>query len=94
MPTDSTPSARDSASCAACWCLQSLPELEPAAVFRVLRHLPDWMAELDVQALREASEEFSVVRRDMATLKGPIKLLQEEIGARRSARPRTAACSC
>lgn len=35
----------------------------------------------DVQALREASEEFSVVLRDMSTLQERIKLLQEEIAA-------------
>jgi zinc transporter len=61
--------------------LQRLLAPEPAALFRLLQHPPGWMAELDVQALREASEEFSVVLRDMATLQERIKLLQEEIGA-------------
>ena len=51
------------------------------------------IAELDVQALREASEEFSVVRRNAATPQERIKLLEWEIDAP-SARPRSAACSC
>jgi len=37
------------------------------------------MTAADVQALREASEEFSVVLSDMASLQGRIKLLQEEV---------------
>ena len=61
--------------------LQRLLAPEPAALFRLLQHPPHWMAELDVQALREASEEFSVVLRDMNTLQERIKLLQEEIAA-------------
>ena len=51
------------------------------ALRRLLQHPTDWMAELDVQALREASEEFSVVLRDMTTLQERSKLLQEEIAA-------------
>ena len=39
------------------------------------------MTELDVQELRQSSEEFSVVLRDMTTLQERIKLLQEEIAA-------------
>ena len=39
------------------------------------------ITELDVQALREASEEFSVVRRNTAPPQERIKLLQKEIGA-------------
>ena len=61
--------------------LQRLLAPEPAALFRLLQHPPAWMAELDVQALRQASEEFSVVLRDMAALQERIKLLQEEIAA-------------
>jgi zinc transporter len=61
--------------------LQRLLAPEPAALFRLLQHPPGWMAELDVQALREASEEFSVVLRDMTALQERIKLLQEEIAA-------------
>lgn len=61
--------------------LQRLLAPEPAALFRLLQHPPVWMAELDAQALRESSEEFSVVLRDMTTLQERIKLLQEEIAA-------------
>ena len=39
------------------------------------------VAELDVQELRQASEEFSVVLRDMSTLQERIKLPQEAIAA-------------
>ncbi len=61
--------------------LQRLLAPEPSALFRLLQHPPDWMDRVDVQALREASEEFSVVLRDMSSLQERIKLLQEEIAA-------------
>ena len=61
--------------------LQRLLAPEPAALFRLLQHPPGWMAELDVQELRQSSEEFSMVLHDMATLQERIKLLQEEIAA-------------
>ena len=61
--------------------LQRLLAPEPAALFRLLQHPPGWVAELDVQALRQSSEEFSVVLRDMTALQERIKLLQEEIAA-------------
>jgi zinc transporter len=61
--------------------LQRLLAPEPAAFFRLLQHPPRWMAELDVQELRQSSEEFSVVLRDMSTLQERIKVLQEEIAA-------------
>ena len=61
--------------------LQRLLAPEPAALFRLLQHPPGWMTDLDVQELRQASEEFSVVLRDMATLQERIKLLQEEVAA-------------
>ncbi len=61
--------------------LQRLLAPEPAAMFRLLQHPPGWMAALDVQELRQASEEFSVVLRDMSTLQERIKLLQEELAA-------------
>lgn len=61
--------------------LQRLLAPEPASLFRLLQHPPAWMAELEAQQLREATEEFSVVLRDMASLQERIKLLQEEIGA-------------
>lgn len=61
--------------------LQRLLAPEPASLFRLLQHPPPWMAELDAQQLREATEEFSVVLRDMASLQERIKLLQEEVAA-------------
>jgi len=61
--------------------LQRLLAPEPAALFRLLQHPPRWMTDVDVQELRQASEEFSVVLHDMAALQERIKLLQEEIAA-------------
>jgi zinc transporter len=61
--------------------LQRLLAPEPGAFFRLLQHPPRWIAEVDVQELRQSSEEFTVVLRDMATLQERIKLLQEEIAA-------------
>ena len=61
--------------------LQRLLAPEPAALFRLLQHPPDWMGDESVQALRESSEEFSVVLHDMSSLQERIKLLQEEIAA-------------
>ncbi|MDQ1832596.1 transporter [Massilia scottii] len=62
--------------------LQRLLAPEPAALFRLLQRPPSWMADLDTQELREATEEFSVVLSDMSSLQERIKLLQEEIAAR------------
>lgn len=61
--------------------LQRLLAPEPASLFRLLQHPPAWMAELDAQQLREATEEFSVALRDTASLQERIKLLQEEVAA-------------
>jgi zinc transporter len=61
--------------------LQRLLAPEPAALFRLLQYPPGWMAAMDVQELRQSTEEFSVVLRDMASLQERIKLLQEEIAA-------------
>jgi zinc transporter len=61
--------------------LQRLLAPEPAALFRLLQHPHAWMAEPDVLDLRQSSEEFSVVLRDMSALQERIKLLQEEIAA-------------
>ncbi|MGY4829650.1 transporter [Sphaerotilaceae bacterium SBD11-9] len=61
--------------------LQRLLAPEPAALLRLLQHPPGWTDESDLQELRAASEEFSVVLRDMASLQERIKLLQEEIAA-------------
>ncbi len=61
--------------------LQRLLAPEPAALFRLLQKPPVWMAENDVQELRQSTEEFSVVLNDMASLQERIKLLQEELAA-------------
>ncbi|OUM02437.1 transporter [Variovorax sp. JS1663] len=61
--------------------LQRLLAPEPGALFRLLQKPPDWLAEDDAQRLRGATEEFSVVLRDMGALQERIKLLQEEIAA-------------
>ena len=61
--------------------LQRLLAPEPAALFRLLNHPPEWIAEQDVQDLRESTEEFSTALNDMAGLLERIKLLQEEIAA-------------
>jgi len=61
--------------------LQRLLVPEPAALFRLLQHPPEWMQEVDVQELREALEEFTVVLRDMVSLQERVKLLQEEVAA-------------
>ncbi|URI10493.1 transporter [Aquincola tertiaricarbonis] len=62
--------------------LQRLLAPEPAALFRLLQHPPAWIDEAGVLALRQSTEEFSVVLRDMSALQERIKLLQEEIAAR------------
>lgn len=54
---------------------------EPAALFRLLRQPPEWIAEADLDELRQATEEFSLVIRDLAALQERIKLLQEEMAA-------------
>ncbi|KAF1049405.1 transporter [Xylophilus sp.] len=61
--------------------LQRLLAPEPAALFRLLQHPPGWVQPADAQELHGATEEFSVVLRDMASLQERIKLLQEEIAA-------------
>jgi len=61
--------------------LQRLLAPEPAALFRLLQRPPKWIYELDLQDLRQSSEEFSAVLVDMASLQERIKLLQEEIAA-------------
>lgn len=61
--------------------LQRLLAPEPAALFRLLQRPPAWMAEQDLQELRQSTEEFSVVLNDMSSLQERIKLLQEEIAA-------------
>jgi zinc transporter len=61
--------------------MQRLLAPEPASLLRLLQHPPSWIVETDLQELRAATEEFSVVLRDMSTLQERIKLLQEEIAA-------------
>lgn len=61
--------------------LQRLMAPEPAALFRLLQRPPSWIAEADLQDLRQSSEEFAAVLSDMASSQERIKLLQEEIAA-------------
>lgn len=61
--------------------LQRLLAPEPAALFRLLQQPPGWMGEADRQGLAAASEEFSLMLRDMQTLQDRIRLLQEEVAA-------------
>jgi zinc transporter len=61
--------------------LQRLLAPEPGALFRLLRQPPPWVATTDLDELRQCTEEFSLVIRDLATLQERIKLLQEEIAA-------------
>ena len=62
--------------------LQRLLAPEPGSLFRLLRLPPPWMTDTDIDGLRQSSEEFSLVLRDMAALQERIKLLQEEVAAR------------
>ena len=55
---------------------------EPGALFRLLRQPPPWINEPDLEEVRQATEEFALVIRDLAELQERIKLLQEEIAAR------------
>lgn len=61
--------------------LQRLLAPEPSALFRLLSRPPQWIIEEDVLNLRQSTEEFSTVLRDMNSLQERIKLLQEEIAA-------------
>lgn len=61
--------------------LQRLLAPEPGALFRLLRQPPPWIAGHDLDELRQSTEEFSLVLRDLAALQERIKLLQEEIAA-------------
>jgi zinc transporter len=62
--------------------LQRLLAPEPGAFFRMLANPPEWVSASDRQRLQQASEEFSVVLRDIAALQERIKLLQDESAAR------------
>ncbi|MBL0726163.1 transporter [Piscinibacter sp. HJYY11] len=61
--------------------LQRLLAPEPGALFRLLRQPPPWVPAHDLEELRQATEEFSLVIRDLSALQERIKLLQEEIAA-------------
>ena len=61
--------------------LQRLLAPEPGALFRLLRQPPPWIAPHDLDELRQSTEEFSLVLRDLAALQERIKLLQEEVTA-------------
>ena len=62
--------------------LQRLLAPEPGAFFRMLSSPPPWVTADDRQRLQQASEEFSVVLRDISALQERIKLLQDESAAR------------
>lgn len=64
--------------------LQRLLAPEPAALFRLLQRPPRWIAEDDLNDMREATEEFSLAIRDVAALQERTRLLQEELAARLS----------
>lgn len=61
--------------------LQRLLAPEPGALFRLLRQPPPWIEAVDLDELRQSTEEFSLVLRDLAALQERIKLIQEEIAA-------------
>lgn len=58
--------------------MQRLLAPEPGALFRILNRPPGWVGAEVAEDLRQATEEFSVVLRDMASVQERIKLLQEE----------------
>jgi len=62
--------------------LQRMLAPEPSALARTLAYPPAWVAANDTQRLQQASEEFAVVLRDIASLQERIKLMQEEAAAR------------
>ena len=61
--------------------LQRLLAPEPAALFRLLARPPAWVAEPEVEDLRQSAEEFSAVVADSAALVERIRLVQEELAA-------------
>lgn len=61
--------------------LQRLLAPEPASLFRLLQHPPDWISDAAIHQLRSASEEFSAVLQELAALQERIKLVQEELSA-------------
>jgi len=61
--------------------LQRLLAPEPGALFRLLRLPPPWVTAQALEELRQATEEFTLIIRDVSELQERIKLLQEEIAA-------------
>ena len=61
--------------------LQRLLAPEPQALFRLLGRPPKWIAEVDVQELRQAAEEVSATVADSVALVERVKLLQEELAS-------------
>jgi len=61
--------------------LQRLLAPEPAAFFRLLSRPPDWIAEDQLQNLKQAAEKFSAAISDTAALVERVKQLQEELAA-------------
>jgi zinc transporter len=61
--------------------IQRLLAPEPAALFRLLRQPPPWISARDLDEMRQATEEFSLVLRDLNSLQERIKLVQEEMAA-------------
>jgi zinc transporter len=61
--------------------LQRVLAPEPAALFRLLNRPPGWVADSDLQELRQSTEEFSTALNDVAALLERIKLLQEEVAS-------------
>ena len=64
--------------------LERLLAPEPGALFRLMRHPPQWVSPSDLEELRQTSDEMALVMNDLGSLKERIKLLQEEIAAQAS----------
>jgi zinc transporter len=61
--------------------LQRVLAPEPAALYRLLSRPPEWIADRDLQELRQSTEEFATVLNDVSGLSERIKLLQEEVAS-------------
>lgn len=62
--------------------LQRLLAPDPSALNRTIANPPAWLSSADTQLLRQASEDFAAVLRDVGALQERIKLLQDESSAR------------
>lgn len=58
--------------------LERLLVPEPSAMFRLLNKPPEWILSADLQALRQAAEEFAAAVGDAQQLVERVKLIQEE----------------